>query len=127
MADIACPPRRGRASPRKSCYADRMNNMRAITTRAIIAASVALCAIVAVPDLTVAAPDCNLRRNLVRADLSGCDLSRANLSGADLSGAYLYRANLTGATMAGANLSGANLTGANLTDHRLPIERKAEA
>ena len=35
-----------------------MNNMRAIITRAIIAASVALCAIVAVLDLTFAASDC---------------------------------------------------------------------
>jgi len=59
-----------------------MNNIRAI-----IAASVALCAIVVVPDLTFAAPDCNLKRDLVRADLSGCFLILADLSGANLFGA----------------------------------------
>ena len=79
-----------------------MNNMRAITTRIIIAASVAICAIVAVPDLTFAAPDCNLERDLVRANLSGC-----YLRGADLS-----RANLWDATLAGADFTGANLTDA---------------
>ena len=73
-----------------------MNNMRAIITRAIIAASVAVCAIMAVPDLTFAAPDCNLERNLVRADLSGCDLSGANLTNANLSDAILRGADLTG-------------------------------
>ena len=107
-----------------------MNHMRAITTRAIIAASVALCAIVVVPALTFAAPNCNLRRNLVGANLSGCNLTGANSSdaklfGADLNGANLRGADLTVATLSGANLSdatltgaklhGANLTGANLT------------
>jgi len=73
-------PRPHRTSPQKSGYPDGMNHMRAITTRAIIAASVAVCAIVAVPDLQFAAPNCNLKRNLVKADLSGCDLSDAKLN-----------------------------------------------
>ena len=47
----------GLGAPRKSGYLDGMNHIRAITTRIIIAASVALCAIVVVPDLTFAAPD----------------------------------------------------------------------
>jgi len=111
-------PRRGRASPRKSRYPDRMNNMRAITTRAIIAASVAVCAIVAVPALTFAAPNCNLKRDLKRdlvgTDLSGCDLSYANLRGADLRGATLNGADLRGANLYGADLTGAYLRGAYL-------------
>ena len=92
-----------------------MNNTRAITTRTIIASSVALCAIVAVPALTFAAPNCTLKRDLRNADLSGCDLSRANLSGADVSGANLLLANLSGANLSEANLSGANVEGATLT------------
>ena len=50
-------PRPHRTSPQMSGYPDGMNHIRAITTRIIIAASVALCAIVVVPDLTFAAPD----------------------------------------------------------------------
>ena len=88
-----------------------MNNMRAIITRTIIAASVALCSIVAVPDLTFAAPDCNLQRDLSSANLSGCYLRGARLFFADLT-----RANLTSADLTGANLTDAKLTGANLTD-----------
>ena len=89
-----------------------MNNMRAIITRTIIAASVALCAIVAVPDLTFAAPDCNLQRDLENADLSRCDLSDAILIGADLTGADLEGANLSGAILAGADFTDADLTDA---------------
>ena len=98
-----------------------MNHIRAITTRIIIAASVALCAIVAVPDLTFAASNCNLKRDLKGADLSRCDLNHADLRGARLFFADLTRANLTSADLTGANLTSANLTdakltGANLTD-----------
>jgi uncharacterized protein YjbI with pentapeptide repeats len=93
-----------------------MNNMRAIITRTIIAASVALCAIVAVPDLTFAASNCNLERNLVGANLSGCDLTLANLSYANLEGANLRGANLRGANLSIADLSGADFTDADLTD-----------
>ena len=71
--------------------------MRAIVTRAVIAASVALCAIVAVPALTFAAPDCNLQRDLVNADLSGCDLRGADLTYANLEGADFTDADLTDA------------------------------
>ena len=84
-----------------------MNNMRAIITRAIVGASVALCAIVAVPDLTFAAPDCNLKRNTT---------TTANLSGCNLIGANLILADLSGANLEGANLFGADLEGADLTD-----------
>ena len=107
-------PRRG--VPRKSGYPDDMNNMRAIITRTIIVASVALYAIVAVPDLTFAAPDCNLKRDLENADLSGCNLTGANLGGANLTGANLIGANLTGANLIGADMIGANLWRADLTD-----------
>ncbi|NBT25683.1 MAG: hypothetical protein EBT09_03845 [Actinobacteria bacterium] len=71
--------------------------MRAIITRAVIAAAVALCVIMAVPHLTVAAPNCNLGRNLVGVDLAGCDLTDADLSRANLGSADLSEANLTGA------------------------------
>ena len=90
-----------------------MNNMRAIITRTIIAASVAICAIVAVPDLTFA---CNLERDLVHANLSGCYLRGADLVGADLSRAYLIGANLSYADLSYAYLRGADFTGADLTD-----------
>ena len=91
-----------------------MANMRAITIRAIIAASVALCAIVVVPALTFAAPNCNQRRNLVGANLSGCNLTGANLSECNLTGANLSGCNLTGANLIGANLSDANRFGADV-------------
>ena len=84
-----------------------MNNMRAIITRTIIASSVALCAIVAVPDLTFAAPDCNLQRDLENADLSLCNLIGADLAFADLSGANMAFADLSGANLSGANMEGA--------------------
>jgi len=99
-----------------------MNNMRAIVTRAVIAASVAVCAIMAVPDLTFAAPDCNLERDLVGANLSGCNLRRAILSSADL-----RRANLSGADLRGANLDFANLSGADLTSADLGGAKLASA
>ena len=93
-----------------------MNHIRAITTRIIIAASVALCAIVVVPDLTFAAPDCNLKRNTTTtANLSGCNLTGANLRGDDLSRADLFRANLSNADLTGARLARANLEGATLS------------
>jgi uncharacterized protein YjbI with pentapeptide repeats len=92
-----------------------MNNMRAIVTRAVIAASVALCAIVAVPALTFAAPNCNQRRNLVGANLSGCNLTGANLIGANLSDANRFGADVNGANLRGADLTVATLSGANLT------------
>ena len=91
-----------------------MNNMRAIITRAIIAVSVAVCAIVAVPALTFAAPDCNLKRNLDNADLSGCNLGGATLSGADLTLATLSGADLIGANLWRANLTNADFTNADL-------------
>ena len=93
-----------------------MNHMRAITTRAIIAASVAVCAIMAVPALTFAAPDCNLKRNLIGANLSGCNLTGANLWSANLIAANLVAADLTNANLTNANLSGANLWEATLTN-----------
>ena len=101
-----------------------MNNMRAITTRALVALSVALCAIVVVPDLTFAASNCNLKRDLVKANLEGCDLGDAYLSRVDLTGAHLFNANLTGANlryaeMEGANFTDSRLTGANLTNANL--------
>jgi uncharacterized protein YjbI with pentapeptide repeats len=89
-----------------------MNNMRAITTRAIIAASVAVCAIVAVPALKFAAPNCNLKRDLKGADLSRCGLGGANLKGHDLHGAKLSFANLRDAQLSGADFTDADLTNA---------------
>ena len=93
-------PRRG--VPRKSGYPDDMNNMRAIITRTIIVASVALYAIVAVPDLTFAAPNCNLQRDLENADLSQCNLHGANLRGDDPWGANLTKADFTNADLTDA-------------------------
>ena len=91
-----------------------MNNIRAIITRTIIASSVALCSIVAVPALTFAAPNCNLKRDLRGANLSKCDLTGAILAFADLRGANLTEATLGGASLAGANLFGADFTNADL-------------
>jgi hypothetical protein len=89
-----------------------MNNMRAIITRALVALSVALCAIVVVPDLTFAASNCNLKRYLVTANLTGADLTNA-----DLTGANLDRANFTDADLSGAvrrpGISRADMKGAD--------------
>jgi len=84
-----------------------MNHMRTSTIRALVALSFALCALAFVPSLTFAAPNCNLQRNLVKADLSGCNLSSADLSSADLSSANLTDANLTDADFTDADLTDA--------------------
>ena len=84
------------------------------TIRALVALSIALIAVAFMPDPTSAATDCNLQRDLVRADLSTC-----NLRGRDFSGLNLSGANLTGAYMVGVNLTNANLSGADLSDATL--------
>ena len=94
------------------CYADRMNHIHISTIHALVSLSFALCALAFVPDLTFAAPGCNLERDRDRADLDAASLIGANLSSATLSLAQLSFAVLIGANLRGATLSGANLEGA---------------
>ena len=93
-------------------YGDRMKHIRISTVRALVVTSFVVGALAFVPDVTFAAPNCNLNRTLVRANLAGCAMALADLRGEDLSGANLSDAILINADLSGADLSGANLRGA---------------
>lgn len=86
-----------------------MKHVGILTIRVLIAIFFSVSGLAFFPDLTFAAPDCDITRDLDHADLSGCDLI-----GADLSGAHLLGATLTGAKLSLADLGGADLRNADL-------------
>ena len=75
-------------------HGDRMKHIRIPIIGALVAISLVVGALAFVPNRASAASDCNIKRDLVEADLSRCVLTRADLSYADLTGADLTGANL---------------------------------